>query len=258
MNDIDTILEAAGERWRASQRNPPEIDAAWLAAARHGSSPASMFLAGAVGAALVLVMGAAAMQLRIWPGVGGSPLVAPPLQSSQPGHSSTPSKSSTPSQSIAPSQPGHASAGPSAVGGQICDATRPIPVFVPPSQFLATPPTYYETDWFGSAALWTMLNHDGEVWKQSHLPHNPEGLTQKTFWWSADWPARAEPEPAITVVGTRLDGPGAFTYSPGTNATADFGTAMLVGVDFPSPGCWQLTGRYRDAVLSYVVWITED
>jgi hypothetical protein len=33
---------------------------------------------------------------------------------------------------------------------------------------------------------------------------------------------------------------------------------MLVGVDFPSPGCWQLTGRYRDAVLSYVVWITED
>jgi hypothetical protein len=30
---------------------------------------------------------------------------------------------------------------------------------------------------------------------------------------------------------------------------------MLIGVDFPTPGCWQITGRYTDAELSYVVQI---
>lgn len=69
---------------------------------------------------------------------------------------------------------------------------------------------------------------------------------------------RGEPEPAITVVGTRLDGPGTFTAGPGTNASADFGEAMLVGVEIPTAGCWQITASYRDAVLSYVVWITDD
>jgi hypothetical protein len=103
-----------------------------------------------------------------------------------------------------------------------------------------------------------MLDHDGEVWAQSALPHGPGGLTQKTFWWSADRSPQDDLVPAITVTGTWLDGPGTFEFGPGTNASADFGPAMLVGVEFPTAGCWQLTGRYRDAVLSYVVWITDD
>lgn len=238
MNDTERLLEEAGERWRASQRTVPEINPAAFASS-HSSSPTALFVAGAIGATLVLVVGAAAMQLGLQPGIGGRPPVSPTVQ---------------------PVQPSQADASPSAnaTDGQACAVTRPIPIFVPPSPFLASPPAIYQSDWFGSAALWTMINYDGEIWKQSSLPHNPEGLTQKTYWWSAAWPAGAEPEPAITVVGTRLDGPGTFTYSPGTNASADFGTAMLVGIDFPSPGCWQLTGRYRDAVLSYVVWITDD
>lgn len=241
MNDTERLLEEAGERWRASQRTVPEINPAALASNRSRPSPAALFLAGAICATLLLVVGAAAMQLGIRPGIGGQPPVSPTVQPAQPSQAS-------------------AIASPivSATGGQACAVTRPIPIFVPPSPFLASPPAYYQSDWFGSAALWTMINHDGEIWKQSSLPHNPEGLTQKIFWWSANWPARVELEPAITVVGTRLDGPGVFTYSPGTNASADFGTAMLVGIDFPSPGCWQLTGRYRDALLSYVVWITDD
>lgn len=239
MNDAERLLEEAGKRWRASQRTVPEINPAAFASSHSRSSPAALFVAGAIGATLVLVVGAAAMQLGIGPGIGGQAPVSPAVQ---------------------PVQPSHASASPSAHGtaGQGCAVTRPIPIFVPPSPFLASPPARYQSDWFGSAALWTMINHDGEIWKQSSLPHNPEGLTSKIFWWSADWSVTTERAPAITVVGTRLDGPGTFRYSPGTNAGGDFGTAMLVGIDFPSPGCWQLTGRYRDAVLSYVVWITDD
>ncbi len=247
MNDTERLLEEAGESWRASQETVPEINPAVFASSRSRPSPAASFVAGVIGATLVLVVGAAAMQLGIGPGIGGQPPLAPTFQPVQPSHASIAS-SPSPSPSVSAS----------AIVGRACSVTRPIPIFFPPSPFLASPPAYYQSDWFGSAALWTMINRDGEIWKQSSLPHNPEGLTQKTFWWSADWPASAEPEPAITVVGTRLDGPGTFTYTPGTNASADFGTAMLVGIDFPSPGCWQLTGRYRDAVLSYVVWITDD
>ena len=60
------------------------------------------------------------------------------------------------------------------------------------------------------------------------------------------------------MTGARLDGTGTLESSGGTNASADFGTAMLVGVEFPTAGCWQLTGRYRNATLSYVVSITDD
>lgn len=245
MNDTEKRLEAAGERWRAAQRPVPEINPAAFASSHSRPNPAALVVAGAIGATLMLVVGAAVMQLGIRPGIGGQPRVLPTVQPVQSSHASLgPGPSPSPSGI--------------ATGGQACAVTRPIPLFVPPSPFLASPPTHYQSDWFGSAALWTMINHDGEIWKQSSLPHNPEGLTQKTFWWSADWPARADPEPVITVVGTQLDGPGTLKYGPGTNAGADFGTAMLVGIDFPSPGCWQLTGSYRDAVLSYVVWITDD
>jgi hypothetical protein len=145
----------------------------------------------------------------------------------------------------------------SSSGQATCAVTKPIPRFVPPKPFLPSPPAYYRSDWFGSAHLWTMINRHGDVWDASALPHNPGGLTQKTFWWVVDWTLANELSPAITVSGTRLDTPGTFSFSPGTNAIADFGAAMLVGVDFPTPGCWQVTGRYRDAVLSYIVWIKE-
>jgi hypothetical protein len=98
-----------------------------------------------------------------------------------------------------------------------------------------------------------MLDRDGEVWPFE--PRGSTGIPQKTFWWSADWSPDEEPEPAITVVGTRLDGPGSFTFGPGTNASADFGTAMLVGIDIPTEGCWRLTATYRDRYLSYVVQV---
>jgi hypothetical protein len=41
-----------------------------------------------------------------------------------------------------------------------------------------------------------------------------------------------------------------------TNAYAeDIGSAMLVGVGFPTPGCWEVTGKLADQELSFVIWI---
>jgi hypothetical protein len=111
-------------------------------------------------------------------------------------------------------------------------------------------------EWFGTPTLWTMLDRDGETWE--HLPIGPDGLSQNTFWWSTDWVPEADPVPAITVVGTQLDGTGTFTVGPGTNASTGSGQAMLVGVTVPTPGCWRLTGTYLDASLSIVVLVKGD
>lgn len=141
---------------------------------------------------------------------------------------------------------------------EACAVTQPDPSFVPPPPYPSSPPDGRSV-WFGTSQLWTMLEPDGEVWEGSE--ESPLSLMIKTFWWSSDWAGmREEQEPAITVVGTRLDGPGTFTTDHATNAAADSlgGEAMLVGIEFPTAGCWQLTAEYRDAVLSYVVWIQDE
>jgi hypothetical protein len=139
-----------------------------------------------------------------------------------------------------------------------CPVTVPDPPFVPPKGFVARPPANYGAAWYGNAHLWTMLDKRGERWHD--LPVDGDGYGQKTFWWSADWPVADELEPEIRVTGRRLDGnaPPLTAMFPGTNASADFGAAMLVGIGIPTAGCWELTARYRAASLPVVVWVAGD
>ncbi len=231
MDEIDKRLDEAGQRWRASQPPPAMIDPASLRrddGSRAGRLLGS-FAAGAAGAAIVLAVVGIGAQLGIWPRVD------------------------EPTSGTAPSEA--AASDTIAAGDTGCSITRPDPAFVAPSPYPAAPPPYYESEWFGSEALWTMLDRGGEIWR---FPVGPDHLSEKLFWWSVEWRGmRADPQPAITVVGTRLDAPGTFTSGPATNASADFGEAMLVGVDIPSPGCWQITARHGDAVLSFVVLVTD-
>lgn len=134
-----------------------------------------------------------------------------------------------------------------------CPVTkRPDPRFIPPSPFPEWP-TLGEF-WYGAAELWTAVPEDGE-WRG--LPHNEHGYTQKIFWWSKDYFWLDDPQPPLVVTGRRLDTDAPpLKVSPATNAFADdIQSAMLVGVDFPTTGCWEITGRYQDAELSFVVWV---
>jgi hypothetical protein len=108
--------------------------------------------------------------------------------------------------------------------------------------------------WYGSTSLCTVLPNSG-VW--SGLPHNPEGYSQKVLWWRQGYSWKAEPDPALTVTGQRLDADAPPpNVSKATNAFAeDIQSAMLVGVDFPTLGCWEITGRYQDHELSFVIWV---
>ena len=89
------------------------------------------------------------------------------------------------------------------------------------------------------------------------LPHNPEGYTQKILWWRDGYTWDQEPEPNLIVAGERLDEsapPLNMSTANGAYAS-DIGSAMMVGVDFPTLGCWKITGKYNDAELSFVIWV---
>jgi hypothetical protein len=98
-----------------------------------------------------------------------------------------------------------------------------------------------------------MLGADG-TW--SGLPHSDAPYTQKVFWWRQGYNAVVEQKPHLTVTGRRLDAAAApLVASSATNASADFGDAMLVGVDLPTLGCWEIIGHYNGHELSFVVWV---
>ena len=134
-----------------------------------------------------------------------------------------------------------------------CPLTTPQdPPFVPP-------PPYdklgFEGEfWYGSPSLWTAVRQSG-TWEA--LPHNPEGYTQKVFWWRDGYSWTNEPEPALIVTAEQLDAKAPpVNASKATNAYAsDIGSAMLVGIDLPSLGCWKITGKYKGSELSFVVWV---
>jgi hypothetical protein len=127
------------------------------------------------------------------------------------------------------------------------------PTFTPPPPYPRSAPGDDEF-WYGTDSLWTAVGHTG-VW--SGLPHNPEGYTQKVFWWRAGYSVAAEPQPHLTVTGRRLDAAAPpLIASRATNASApDIQSAMLVGVGFPTLGCWEITGQYAGTELSFVVWV---
>jgi hypothetical protein len=229
MDDLDHLLRDAGARWRASQPPPPAVDDVALANAQQSTFGWPVVAAAAaMGAGAVLIV---VLALGVWTQMMDGPRI----------------RTGGPAASVADSP---------AMATEACTVTRPNPPFSAPSPYPATPPDDRYA-WFGTPQLWTMLKLDGEVWDGN----SPLALLLKMFWWSSNWAGmREEPEPAITVVATRLDGPGTVTTDHATNAAADSlgGEAMLAGIEFPSPGCWQVTAQYRGAVLSYVVWIKDE
>lgn len=132
------------------------------------------------------------------------------------------------------------------------------PVTQPPDPPYTPPPSYSSPEegafWYGSDALWTMLPLDG-TWRG--LPFSDNGYTQKTFWWQQGYDWQADPQPDLTVTGKRLDASAPPLLASGaTNGyNPDLGSFMLVGVDIPTDGCWEITGQAGDQSLSFIVWV---
>ena len=223
---VDRLLDEAGARWRAGQPEPRPVSAALFeraAASRAGDirgGYAWAFVLGAVSAVtLVVALATAAPGLLSRMGSAG------PVASDAPAGSYI------------------------ATGLANCPRTRPEPPFAAPIDADLSD----GVAWYGTSRLWTLLDREGEDW--TGLPHSKFGYTQKTFWWRAGYRPSAEPTPPIFVMGRRLDGAGSFGFGPGTNASSELGSAMLVGIDIPTIGCWEVTGSYGTDSLSFVVWV---
>jgi hypothetical protein len=145
-----------------------------------------------------------------------------------------------------------------AVGSdEACPLTIPRPGLIPPEPYPSEAPALYQAVWYGTSALWTMLDPEGEVW--AGLPVDDGVFGQKWIWWSDASSRTAESMPPITVTGRQLDGSASFEAKAGgpgnTGFREDIGSFMMVGIEIPAAGCWELTARYGDAELSYVVMV---
>lgn len=143
---------------------------------------------------------------------------------------------------------------------QTCRTTRPpVQPFVPPSPYPAKPPDPGHF-WFGTEKLWTMLPADGTWLGLPHYRPTDSAYRQKIFWWRKGYYWRAEPNPRLTVTGRRLDAPApplqAKRASNGYRAE-DLKSFMVVAIDIPTLGCWEITGDYEGHELSFVVWVAE-
>lgn len=131
-----------------------------------------------------------------------------------------------------------------------CPITLASKRFVPPEPWPEYPPMP-DRYWYGDEGLWTALPADGS-WAQL-------ARGEKFWWWSAEFDVSEDPTPDLTVTATRLDEEGLdFRTSDATNGYHEsFDWAMLVGVELPSPGCWQFTGAYKGHSLSFILWVPE-
>jgi len=140
---------------------------------------------------------------------------------------------------------------------ETCPVTKPYQtsLFVPPPPYTAK--VGRERFWFGTDRLWTNLPVNGML---KGLPVDTSSahptFSEKLFWWRQGYDGRAKPRPKLTVTGKRIDFPAPpLEVSPPTTAIMGNRSAMLVGIGFPTVGCWQITGRYEDDELTFVIWV---
>ena len=132
-------------------------------------------------------------------------------------------------------------------------STRP---FVSPLPYSArTDPKVF---WYGTDELWTSLPTTGRWSPPRKLdPRLGLRLVRTVPWWrQAYW--NAESEAKLIVTGRRLDSPAPPPVEIGRyGGWLEEHPLVNVNLRFPTPGCWEVTGRYEDQELSFVIWVTQ-
>ena len=131
-----------------------------------------------------------------------------------------------------------------------------LPTIGTARSFAGLPPSSARRFWYGSEALAVLLNQAG-TWQGMGRGSN---YRDKLFWWRKGYSGTSEPRPELAVSARRLDDESQRAHvSKATNAQHESlgGWAMLVMVEFPSPGCWEVTGRYKGEQLTFVVKVDD-
>jgi hypothetical protein len=110
---------------------------------------------------------------------------------------------------------------------------------------------------YGTEKLWTVLPADG-VWRGSG-PAGPQDFAyDNKLGWGRTNPSFRRKDDPLTVTGKRLDGPApVFTETfESSGFGPDYsGEGIMGGIEIPVFGCWQITGRYKDADVTFTVWV---
>lgn len=118
----------------------------------------------------------------------------------------------------------------------------PCPITTPNGN---TPPGEQAApDYLGNGALWTGLWSNGTVLIAPRNIQDDSSLAMKFFWWRG---VRG----ALTIEGKRLDTPAPPLRSHIPEGYGDIGF-QSTAIIFPTEGCWQVTGKVGDALLTFV------
>jgi len=130
-------------------------------------------------------------------------------------------------------------------------------VALPGSDNLDSPedPTWEGFVWVGSNDLAARVPRDGH-WNGMGAKHH---YGDKWWWWRAGYSARGEEIPELVISASRLDGPAPpVLIQNATNAYGPGWDMMLVGMDFPTAGCWEVIGKYHGHELKFIFKVGED
>jgi len=140
-----------------------------------------------------------------------------------------------------------------------CPVTKPYQssLFVPPSPYPAKASA--GDFWFGSDRLWTALPVNGSWRRLPHYTPSDPTFRQKLAFYREGYDWHTEPQPRLKVTGKRLDSPAPPLLSDQANNgwVKPEQTAMVTGINFPTLGCWEITGHYQDDELTFVVWVAK-
>jgi hypothetical protein len=118
-------------------------------------------------------------------------------------------------------------------------------------------PFWKAEGWYGNDALAVLLPSDGK-WKGMGPRHN---YGDKLWLWRRGYDAMSEIRPDLILEGVRLDGGDDSERVYIDHATSGFGegwSAMLVGLEFPSAGCWEVSARYTYVGITHNITFVVD
>jgi hypothetical protein len=189
-------------------------------------------LAGALALTVVLTLAAAACSAR------SGPAPAPPA--GQAG-SAAAGGGTTPPPPAGAGQPGTA---PASRAGRICPVTV-ANGSVPPGEG----PSGDVPQYHGNGALWTALPAFGVVVARPDEVGKKGDVDMKFGWWRGV-------KGRLTISGHRLDGAAGPVKAeiPGGYTATGF---QATGIDFPTEGCWEVTGSVGTSHLTFVVIVVK-
>lgn len=106
------------------------------------------------------------------------------------------------------------------------------------------------SSWYGSEFLAALLPPEGKL----RLAGPDARIDFKLFLWSPGFEPGMERHLSIVIESVTDEEAKAVVDKISHAKPIDGGFwAMLAGIEFPGPGCWQITAKYREQSLAFVV-----